>query len=177
MPRCLMNSNTTSDNVLLQTSFMLLFLLTYFCAGDCCHTWDMPAPKIWNGREHEGSRAAWDGSMGILTRPVGFFDCMLHANTWGTRGTRGTNQRLPVHSGGANPSFRDSFIWTVAKHGSLREEQASWTSVIFEPQMKGGGKEMVVVESKWWWLRQDGSASLLVPPLGHYVFPHFSGCH
>ncbi|KAJ7865591.1 hypothetical protein B0H14DRAFT_2573782 [Mycena olivaceomarginata] len=54
---------------------------------------------------------------------------------------------------------------------SLREEQASWTSVIFEPQMKGGGKEMVVVESKWWWLRQDGSASHIGATTGTLCFP------
>ncbi|KAJ7323038.1 hypothetical protein DFH08DRAFT_818152 [Mycena albidolilacea] len=41
--------------------------------------------------------------------------------TWGTRGTRGTNQRLPVHPGGASPSFRDSFIQTVVKHGFMLE--------------------------------------------------------
>ncbi|KAJ7804637.1 hypothetical protein B0H14DRAFT_2612151 [Mycena olivaceomarginata] len=81
-------------------------------------------------QEHEGSRAARDGSMGILTHPVGFFDCTFDGcsrqerpstgrQTWGTRGTRGTNQRLPVHLGGANPSFRDSFIRTVAKHGFM----------------------------------------------------------
>ncbi|KAJ7732265.1 hypothetical protein B0H14DRAFT_2639893 [Mycena olivaceomarginata] len=84
-------------NKLLLASCYFFCLLTSVQA-DCCHTWDMPAPTIWNGREHEGSRAAWDGSMGILTRPVGFFDYM---------GDTGDTRNQPEAAG--------SFGWSKSK--------------------------------------------------------------
>ncbi|KAJ7789833.1 hypothetical protein B0H14DRAFT_3572341 [Mycena olivaceomarginata] len=74
------------------------FCLLTSVQADCCHTWDMPAPTIWNGREHEGSRAARDGSMGILTRPVGFFDYI---------GDTGDTRNQPEAAG--------SFGWSKSK--------------------------------------------------------------